>query len=441
MTATVMAKGMPGNLLAERMILGAILMDQALLHTSRPLLTEDDFSQERHRRIWDQFCKLYDAGVGVDHVTVFSALNAAKPDQDMLSYLLDLQEGMPQLPNVDSYIRDVQDQSLRRRLIYSGQHLVNRASSGVERPQDILNDIGQSLLALSPTQSNVGLQSAKELVDEFGVEKLLSSRRQSGLLFPWPWMNRVTNGMLPAELWILAGYTSMGKTSAMLQHAVNVAEHGKGVAIFSLEVGKQSLFQKACYQLARVDSERGKAGKLSREERQQLAMAASRLYELPIYFDTQANTTMAIHAALRRRMVQNQVHHVIVDYLQLLGDSGKHQNRAQSVGANAWAMKMLASDFQIPVLLLSQLSRPLPNKDGSIPEPHLGSLKESGDIENHANGVWFVHRTTNEDADQVPVKFMLPKQRDGRRNIYNDFWFMQQYQRFEAQVEESEENE
>jgi replicative DNA helicase len=241
--------------------------------------------------------------------------------------------------------------------------------------------------------------------------------------------------MLPAELWVLAGHTSTGKTSAMLQHAVSAARRGSGVAIFSLEVGNRSLFQKAVYQLSRVDSEEAKRGRLDAAEKDAVNRAAAELYELPLYFDTQSTTTMAIHAAIRRRKLKSPVDHVIVDYLQLLGNSGKHENRAQAVGANAWALKMMATEFQVPVLLLSQFSRQS-NKPGQTREPELSDLKESGDIENHANGVWFLHRASNEDANQIPVKFMLPKQRDGRRNMYQDFYFFPQYQRFEQVSDE-----
>jgi replicative DNA helicase len=166
-------------------------------------------------------------------------------------------------------------------------------------------------------------------------------------------------------------------------------------------------------------------------------LAAAELYNLPLYFDTQSSTTMAIHAAVRRRRLKSPIDHVIVEYLQLLGNSGKFDSRAQAVGANAWAMKMLATDFQVPVLLLSQLSRQS-NKPGQAREPELTDCKESGDIECHANGVWFLHRASNEDANQIAVKFMLPKQRDGRRNIYQNFIFFPQYQRFEQVQEEIE---
>jgi replicative DNA helicase len=114
-----------------------------------------------------------------------------------------------------------------------------------------------------------------------------------------------------------------------------------------------------------------------------------------------------------------------------LGNTGRHDTRAQAVGSNAWALKVLASDFQIPVLLLSQFSR---QEKGKSRRPELPDLKESGDIENRANGVWFLHRENPEDAEAVSIDFMLPKQRDGRRNIMTDLWFFPKSQRFEEKA-------
>lgn len=429
--------GMPVNIEYERLVLGACLLYPELLHAARPVLEANDFSLEKHRRIWNRSCGLYDAGTPVECATVIHALQDSKELESCGGFngVNDLTDGVPNTTNLDHYVAGVKDKAILRNIIRASQRTINRCMEGVDTPQAILESLNETALTMVPQAKNTGLQSAAELVDEIGLARILSPRKNQGLQFPWPWMNYRTNGMLPAELWVLAGHTSTGKTSAMLQHAVTAARRGHGVAIFSLEVGKVSIFQKACYQMARVDSERAKRGKLTHEEMALVTAAANELYDLPLYFDTQSNTTMAIHASLRRRILHNKIEHVIVDYLQLLGNTGRHDNRAQAVGANAWAMKIIATDFQVPVLLLSQFSRQQGNKPGQTREPELGDLKESGDIENHANGVWFLHRNTNEDAEQIPVKFMLPKQRDGRRNVFQDFWFFPNYQRFEQQSE------
>ena len=367
-------RGLPAAVECERLILGVAMMDGGVMHDVRPLLAGSDFSVDDHGRIWETMATLYDAGKSFDRISVFESMQKRK-QPITLSFLLDLEEGMPHLPSIDNYVQMVKDKSLLRNIVFACRSVASRCLDGTEAPQAVLDSFGELALNLLPKDGRGGLQSAGELIDEYGVEALLTPRIKNGLLFPWGWMNRWTCGMLPAELWVLAGHTSTGKTSAMLQHAVYAAQKGHGVAVFSLEVGKKALFQKAVYQLARVDSEKAKNGEdLSDEERGAVRRATNELYDLPIYFDTTATTVPAIHAAVRRRRVRGHVDHVIVDYLQLLGNSERRDNRAQAVGANVWALKMLATDFQIPVLLLSQFSRP--SKEGKPRRPELSDLKE-----------------------------------------------------------------
>lgn len=425
--------GLPVSVDAERFVLGSIMLDPDLMNATRPLLAPDEFSLEKHRRIWKRACDIYDAGGTVERVTLMLALqNRGELESvDGFAYLISLDEGLPQIPSIESYVRTVKDKATLRRVIVASQHIINRAMSGEETAESVVDAFGRTAIDLIPREAENGLQSAAEIIDELGVSEILAPRKDQGLMFPWSWMNAVTCGMLPAELWVLAARTSAGKTSAMLQHAVLAAQRGHSVAVFSLEVGKKALMQKAAYQLARVDSEKGKSGRLTREERMSLTEALYRLREMPLHLDCKATTVMAIHAAVRRRRAMAKVDHVIVDYLQLLGNAGKFGSRAEAVGANAWALKMLATDFQIPVLLLSQFKRFEKER-----KPELADLKESGDIENHANGIWFIHRQSDEDMERIPVEFMLPKQRDGRRNPFNSFEFHARYQRFEELANE-----
>jgi replicative DNA helicase len=418
----------------ERLVLGSSLLQDSVMHDMRPVMDPQDFAVDAHRTIWQVACRLYDAGGSVDTLLVFHAMDSTQRHNVPLSLLTDLTNGMPLNAHLGEYVKRLKEKAALRKLIYGLDSIIKRAGM-CEPSQALIDDAANIAAGISPKNGDRGLQSASELIEQEGITKLLSPRRERGLLLPWSWMNYRTNGFLPAELWVLAGHTSTGKTSAMLQHAIHAARKGTGTAIFSLEVGKGDLFQKACCQLARIDSERLNSGEpLEPEERKSLQYAANQLNDMPIYFDTTATTTTAIHAAVRQRAIRNKIGHVIVDYLQLLGNSGRADNRAQAVGANAWALKMLATDFQIPVLLLSQLSRES-NKPGNQRRPELSDLKESGDIENHANGVWFIHRESQEDADIVPVDFILAKQRSGRRNVYQSLCFVTRYQRFDEQVE------
>lgn len=423
-----MVKSLPVKPDVERTVLGAILEDENLMHSVRPVLTVDDFAEDRNKRIWRAACALYDGGCHIDYITVHAQLGESSQPVGGLAYLIGLTEGMPQMPDITAYVKILRDYNTRRRLIFLSQSIQDRAANG-DDVQTILDGLGHEALSLADCGSQSGLVSAQELVDDVGISKILSPRSKRGLMGPWSWMNRKTFGLLPGELWVLAGTTSAGKTSAALQWGVHAAQHKCGTAFFSLEMEKTSIFNRAVYQISGVDSERAKADELTQEEREMVLDATNLLYTLPLYFDDTSSTVMAIHAAVRRRKLRNPIGLIVVDYLQLLGAAGRHNTRAEEVGANARALKLMASEFGCPVLLLSQFSRDL-SKPGKQRKPELSDLKESGDIENHANGVWFIYRPDMDDSDKVRVEFLLPKQRDGRRNIYSDFWFFPKSQSF-----------
>lgn len=429
---TAATEPLPQNTEVERLVLGLILIDADLFHQARPVLTGEDFQLDRHKRIWKHATALYDAGAHVDYVTVCTALRAAGDGfGEELSYIISLNDGVPQMPNIASYVGILKECALYRRIIVTAQHAIRRAQMRQDAPQAILESLTSTGFDLTQPSAPDGPQSTAEILEQHGLEKLLAPRTMDGLPFPWAWMNQMTGGMGPEELWILGGYTSMGKTSAMLQHAVSAARRGTPVLIFSREVSKPRLFTKAAYQFCGLDSERGKHGQLTDGERKTLRVAAHQLAEIPLYLDTSASTTMQIHAAVRRLQSRKvAIRHVIVDYLGLLEKTGNPRTRAEEVGANARALKNIASDFGLPVLALSQFSRP---EKGKIRKPELGDLKESGDIENHANGVWFVHASTPISFEPVAVEFVLAKQRDGVRNVSRQFIFVPKCQQFQEE--------
>ena len=434
---------LPVNVDVERFVLGSILLDGELLQDVRPVLTPDDFSLEKHRRIWKQVVDLYDAGGHVDRVTVANALQEVGELESVggFSYLVALDDGLPQLPDISAYVKILKDNATWRRIMMAGDSLMKRAANR-EPLQGILDSMGSLALDMAPTDTGKGLVSMQQLVDRVGITDILAPRVSRGVPFPWEWLNNATCGMLPGELWVLAGHTSSGKTSAAIQTAVHVARtQSKAVAVFSLEMGDVSVFQRAIWQMSSVDSERAKLGRLTAEERRRAGDAVSMLYELPLHLDDSSFSVMEIHARLRRLRASGAVGLIVVDYLQLLRDGGRHNTRAEAVGANARMLKLLANDFGCPVLLLSQFNRDSARAKLNEPlrQPELYDLKESGDIENHANGVWFIHREDQQDQERVPVEFLLPKQRDGRRKVKGHFWFQPSFQRFDARIPDGEE--
>ena len=317
MAVDALIRGLPANIDAEKFLLGSVLLDDSVMHDIRALMTADDFAIEKHRLIWRHMSALYDRGDHVDRITLANALVERNELDavDGLSYLVSLDDGLPKIPNLDGYIKIIRDKAVLRRLIAAAERIQKRCFLSEGTPQEILDSVGKELLDLSPQEAGGGLQSVKELVDEVGINQLLAPRKERGLMFPWSWMNEATCGLLPGELWILAGHTSTGKTSAAMQFATNVARKGTGVAVFSLEVGKPSLFTKSVYQIARVDTEKAKRGILDNDEKRAVQKSASELYDLPLYFDTTSTTVTAIHAAIRRRKLSGPIGLIVVDYL------------------------------------------------------------------------------------------------------------------------------
>lgn len=432
----MIAQGLPIDVGVECLVLGCALMDPELMHQVRPVLTLEQLGLEKHRRIYRAAAKLYDAGLHVDKITVATAL---KDDGELeavggLSYLCEMTDGLPLVPDLSSYMAILRDDAARRQIMAFADSLMRRAADR-EPPQELLNSLVNLAIDSAPAEPKKGLVSASQLVERVGIDAILAPRITRGVAFPWEWLSNVTCGMLPGDLWILAAHTSAGKTSAAIQTAVGVARaQSKPVAFFSLEMGDVSIFQRAVWQLSRVDSERAKRGKLSPEERVRATAAVNTLRDLPLYFDDGSLSVMEIHARLRRLRSRGPIGLIVVDYLQLLRDGGRHNTRAEAVGTNARMLKLLASEFECPVLVLSQFNRDSAKSKGneSPRRPELHDLKESGDIENHANGVWFIHRPSAVDADQISVEFILPKQRDGRRNVLREFWFFPKYQRFDG---------
>jgi replicative DNA helicase len=427
---------LPTNVEVEKLVLGSILLDETHLHDCRLVLSGDDFSLDKNRRIWKQTVDLYDGGKHVDRVTVSQALHEAGELHAVeLSYLAGLEDGLPRLPDLASYIGILKDEAARRRIMFAGQQMIQRAANR-DKPQEILDSMSGFAVDMAVSGNRKGPVSCKELIERVGISEILAPRIARGVQFPWRWMNDSTCGMLPSELWVLAAHTSAGKTSAAIQTAVDISRHQtKSVVFFSLEMADVSVFQRAVWQMSRVDSGNAKRNRLTQDERAAVNQAVNVLQGLNLYWDDSSYSITEIHANLRRIRSRGPIGLVVVDYLQLLRDSGRHGTRAEAVGANARALKILAGEFECPVLLLNQFNRESA-KDKRRPE--LYDLKESGDIENHANGVWFLYRPDDTDSDQISVEFMLPKQRDGRRNIRQEFWYMPKCQRFDPKEEVAE---
>ncbi len=440
-------KGLPSNVDAERFVLGSILLDESMYVQAAGTLEPDDFSLEKHRRIFRRMGELQERGEKIDRVTVanelmkFNELEAC----DGLSYLVSLDDGLPQLPNLDSYIRIVKDKSILRRIIFASQNMMSRCLMGEEEPDEILAGAEETLLKLGDTRVKSGLENAHDIVTgyEGGINAFLDpSKRIKGISTGFTKFDEMTGGMHGGELLILAGRPSMGKTALALNIAQHVALKLKQtVAIFSLEMSKESLLTRMLCAAARVDSQQFRAGYLSQEERRKLHHALTELVEAPLYVDDTAGVhLMDMHAKLRRLQVER--HHVglvIVDYLQLMTGRGRFENRIQEVSALSRGMKLLAKELNVPMLVLSQLSRAVETRQGDH-RPQLSDLRESGSIEQDADLVGFIFREEvyNKDREDLRglAELIVAKQRNGPVGTVN-LVFLHAQTKFENRAEDT----
>ena len=444
-------RGLPSNVYAERMVLGSILLNSNAFVTAAATLTPEDFSLEKHRIIFRRMLDLHNREERIDRVTLANELirHGELEAVDGLSYLASLDEGLPEIYHLESYVQIVRDKSLLRRMIYAAQQTIERCMLGEDDPVQILSAAEESFLSLGEAQTKNTLASAREVFDsaEGGINTFLDpSRRVRGVSTGFLKFDEMTGGFRPGELIILAARPAMGKTALALNIALHVAtrrEDRRAVAIFSLEMSKESLLTRLICSRARVDQHRFRTGHLGREDRAKLNEAAMDPYEAPIFIDdTSATSLLDINAKIRKlkHTLDIPLGLVVVDYLQLMPapSLGRNSNRVQEVGALSRGLKLLSKDLDVPFLVLSQLSRAPEQRMGDH-RPQLSDLRESGSIEQDADMVAFIFRPEIYHKDREDLRgkaeLIIAKQRNGPTGIV-PLVFLQQYTRFENPAEE-----
>jgi replicative DNA helicase len=439
-------KGLPTNVDAERFVLGSIMLDDSLYIQAAGELEPDDFSLDKHRRIFRRMGELQERGETIDRITIanelmkFNELEAC----DGITYLVSLDDGLPQIPNLDAYIRIVKDKAVLRRIIFASQHMMNRALLGEEEPDEILSGAEETLLKLGEARVKSGLLNPDQILQDYegGINAFLDpSKRIKGISTGFAKFDELTGGLHGGDLCIVAARPSMGKTALALNIAQHVALKLKQtVAIFSLEMSRESLLTRMLCSAARVDSQRFRAGYLTQEERRKLNHALHELVEAPLYIDdTPGIHMMDIHAKLRRLQAERKLGLVIVDYLQLMSARGRYENRNQEVSALSRGMKQLAKEMNVPMMVLSQLSRAVETRQGDH-RPQLSDLRESGSIEQDADVVGFIFREEVYHREREDLRglaeLIIAKQRNGPVGTVN-LVFLHAQTKFENRAEDT----
>lgn len=443
-------QGLPASIDAEKTILGAILLDNQAHSEAAEKLEADDFSLDSHKRIYLRMSELMDEQRAVDIVTLSHQLARYKEVEAVggVAYLASLTEGLPRRPVIEEYIRIVKDKSLLRRLMMICSAAIARAADQSETALEVLGAAEMQLLEVSERGVADGFQSLDQIVaNSFGsIDNLYKqSREVTGLATDFYELDRLTSGLQKGELIIIAARPSMGKTAFAINMAQNAAvNHGAAVAVFSLEMSKESLLRRMLASQAWVDQRKLQTGFIAREDQEKLQRALNELVESRVFIDDTAGISLAEMRAKARRLRQKagQLDLIVVDYLQLMSATlpsagGKrYENRVQEVAAISRGLKALAKELSVPVVALSQLSR-ASEKRGEDKRPLLSDLRESGSIEQDADVVAFIHRESyyNRDeeqsaADKAKSEIIIAKQRNGPTGtVYLNF--LSSYTRFD----------
>jgi replicative DNA helicase len=436
---TTLEKPLPNNLDAERSVLGAILLDNNALNTAIESLRAEDFFLDQHRRVFTQMIALGEAQQAIDLITLTEELHR-RGDLEASGgapYLASLADGMPKVSNVEHYARIVKEKAMLRNLIHTTHNIQQRAFEGEDGADMILDNAESSIFLLAEDRVKAGLIPVKDIVrDNFErLEKIFKEGKSiTGIPTGYVELDKLTSGLQPSELLILAARPSQGKTAMALNLAENIAiRGGQPVAFFSLEMSKESLLQRLVASVAQIDAHKFRTGHLNRNDWAGMTEALGVISNAPLWVDDAGSISVLEIGAKARRLKRDKgLSLLIVDYMQLITARGRFGNRQEEVASISRGLKGLAKELQIPVLVLSQLTR-APERDERGPQ--LSDLRESGAIEQDADVVMFIYRPHFFKAGASPeereeTELRIAKQRNGPTDNVK-FVFRSRLTRFE----------
>ena len=431
----------PQSLEAEESVLGGVLLDNTALDRVLELVRPDDFYREAHRRIFRAMLALAERNEPADLVTLAETLRQRGELQDVggAAYLAELAERVPTAANVSHYARIVREKAILRSLITTATEIATTGYEDSRDVKDLLDRAEQSIFAISEREVKPAFVRMDALMtDTFKIVERLHQQKQAvtGVTTGFADLDRLTAGLQPSDLVIIAARPSMGKTAFVLNIAANAAlRGGTGVAVFSLEMSKEQLALRMLCAESRVDLSRVRTGHLAPGELGDLAKSAHVLVTTPIYIDdTPAITVLELRAKTRRlwRDPQSKLGLVIVDYLQLMRSAEGKDSREQEISEISRSLKALAKELQVPVVALSQLNRQVESRSPAV--PRLSDLRESGAIEQDADVIMFIYRDDvyNENSDRAGLAdIIVAKQRNGPIGKI-ELAFLREYTRFES---------
>lgn len=411
----------PQNVEAEQAVLGAMLLSHDAVIVAMEKLQPRDFYRDVHRIIFEAMEHLHRENKEIDVITLPEELRRIKKLDDVggVEYVLQLPNLVATAANIEYYANIVAEKALARNLISTCTELTTEAYDGEKEPEALLDDAERKILQLSDTKNRGDFASVGTVVEATldKITKLYENKAGlTGLPTGFRDLDRMTSGLQPSDLILVAARPSMGKTAFTLNIAQNVGvRQHKTVAFFSLEMSQEQLVQRLLCQIAHIDSQKLRTGQLnSDEEWTRLTDACDKLYESPIYIDDTPGISVAeMRSKARRLKSEHGLDLIIVDYLQLM--QGRNaESRQQEISEISRSLKALARELKVPLIALSQLSRSVESRQDK--RPMLSDLRESGALEQDADIVSFLYREDyydKETENQHITEVILAKHRNG----------------------------
>lgn len=429
---------LPHDLLAEQAVLGSIFLDPDKIHIASEYLTKDSFFKLSHGMVFNIMQELSDKGDPIDPVSVKSALDSIGQFEQIggMPFLASLINAVPTSAHIEHYSKVVAEKSRARKVIEDLSHSISSVYDGQKDLNEILSQTEQNLSAISNEQKK-GFRPIIDVIDS--TQSILDERSQkvgdvTGTSTGFTDFDQITTGLHEDNLIIIAARPAMGKTAFALNIAQNVAKNSdKAVAIFSLEMGAESLVERMLSAEGLIPSYHVRTGNLTESEWRRMISAQERLARGKIFIDDTAGVKISEIRSKAKRLAQENdgLGLIVIDYLQLIEGRGR-ENRQQEVSEISRQLKILAKELKVPVIALSQLSRGVDQRNDK--RPILSDLRESGSIEQDADIVAFLYREAyykrdeQEEPDNV-TELILEKNRHGSLGTVQLF-FLKEYAKF-----------
>lgn len=429
---------LPHDLLAEQAVLGSIFLDPDKIHIASEYLTKDSFFKLSHGMLFNIMQDLSDKGDPIDPVSVKSALDSIGQFEQVggMAFLASLINAVPTSAHIEHYSKVVAEKSRSRKVIEDLSQSISSIYDGQKDLNEILSQTEQNLSTIS-SEAKKGFRPIIDVI--YSTQSILDERSQkvgdvTGTSTGFTDFDQITTGLHEDNLIIIAARPAMGKTAFALNIAQNVAKSSdKAVAIFSLEMGAESLVERMLSAEGLIPSYHVRTGNLSESEWRRMISAQERLAKGKIFIDDTAGIRISEIRSKAKRLAQENggLGLIVIDYLQLIEGRGR-ENRQQEVSEISRQLKIIAKELKVPVIALSQLSRGVDQRNDK--RPILSDLRESGSIEQDADIVAFLYREAyykrdeQEEPDNV-TELILEKNRHGSLGTVQ-LYFLKEYAKF-----------